>query len=307
MPDPQFETEQDVVDALTAEIEGGGQEATAPPQEAQREQASNVPPESDVAPEEQPQDELEDSLAGLNPADLPSEVRPYYDSMLADYRRKTQEVAEQRKQYEALEQYGGAETAVQALDWLASLQNPDNALQLHRELTAALTEQGIPLSEAQEEATRQVEQAKSEEEEDIFEGARDPRVDELQKQIEDLNQYREEEQDRNLQLMLAAEYDRQEAELMRNNPEYTDEDLEAVYNLSFATGGNLIQADEVYKGLQTHLLGRYIEQKKATSHGGTAVPGSGPAETPMRYERLDDPKLDKDVMEFIQQEMAAGE
>lgn len=302
---PEFESEKDVINALVESQNAPdtpSDEVGARAREVAAEQAEVTAPESDDAPEEQPE---EDSFTGLNPTELPPELRPYYDSMLADYRRKTQGVAEQRRQYEALDEFGGVETATQALEWISSLQNPENALELHRELTAALQEQGYTLEQAKEEASRQVEQAQEEEDEFSLEGTRDPRVDELTKKIEELDRYREEEQERNLEMMMAAQYERDEAELISANPEYKEEDIENVYKLAFATGGNLKQADELYKGIQSHLLGRYIEEKQRAPAG--SVRGSGPAETPVQYKTLDDPKLMKDVMDFVNQETAAGE
>lgn len=294
---PEFNadmTDQQVVDALLASQNEGSDESTPP---AAPEQAEAPTPESDQGSEEQPQ--AEDSFTGLNPADLPPDVRPYYDSMLADYRRKTQEVASERGQYEALEQYGGAETAVQAMEWLSSLQNPENALQLQKELTEALVEQGYDLGTAKQEATRQVTQAQEQEDEGFeFEAARDPRFDNLQKEVEELRQFRQEEQERNLQLALSAQYDRDESELIRDNPSWTDDDLEHVYNLSFSTGGNLKEAAGVYNAIQSHILGRYIEAKQPVPGAGP-LPPSGPATQAQKFTNLNDNELDRQVREFV--------
>jgi hypothetical protein len=298
---PEFETDQDVVNALMAEQRGEVSPGQDPPQPEPNEQVADDSPESEEVTEEQP---IEDSFTGFDPDSLPDDLKPIYRSLQGDYTRKTQELAERGRTYDTLEEYGGVETAAQAMEWLASLQNPENALQLHSELTQALQAQGYSVGEAEQEAARQVQAAREEEADEFdLEGAHDPRVDQLQQKIEELETYREEEQERNLQLALSAEYDRQEAELLRNNPDWNDEDLENVYSLSFSTGGNLLKAAEIYEGLQSHVLGRYLEQKKQVP--GNPVPASGPADTPTSYKRLDDPGLEKALNEFLAQHQAA--
>lgn len=259
-----------------------------------------------ATPEATAEDEgttAEDSFTRLDPASLPNEVRPYYDSMLADYRRKTQEVAEQRRGYEALEQYGGADVAVQALDWVASLQNPDNALALHRELTSALTAQGVSLGEAQAAAAQEVDRRAAAEDVDDYEAVRDPRFDDVSQELAEMKAWRAEQEHKQMSMAMAAEYDRQEAQLVRDNG-YNDEQLEAVYNLSFATGGNLLAADNLYKQIQSQILGGYIAQKQSVPDGIAGVQATGAAEQPIAVSDLNDPKLDQAVREFIAQNTA---
>lgn len=265
------------------------------------EQAPQSTPEAGEQPEGTTEAAAEDTFTRLDPNSLPDEVRPYYASMLADYRRKTQEVAETRRNYEAIEQYGGPEVAQQALEWVASLQNPDNALALHRELTSALTAQGIPLGEAQAAAGAEVERRAAAEVDDEFDTVRDPRVDTLMQELEEQKTWRAEQEHRQMSLAMASEYDRQEAEVIRNNPNYDDEDLEAVYNLSYATGGNLLKADQLYKGLQSKTLSGYISQKESVPDGIQGVPAGAAAQQPVAVTDLNDPKLERMVREFIAQ------
>lgn len=243
----------------------------------------------------------DDSFTGLDPASLPQEVRPYYDSMLADYRRKTQAVAEERRGYEALEEYGGVDVARQALDWVSSLQNPENALALHNELTDALVQQGYDVGTAQAVAAQHVDQAQRDEfeDEDYGASAKDPRVDELTERLARFEAFQAEQEQRQLSVAMAAEYDRQEAEIIRANPGYSDDDLEAIYNLSYATGGNLLKADQVYKGLESNILGRYLQNKSAVPDGLQGVPVHGHSEQPDKFTDLNDAKLDAAVRRFI--------
>jgi hypothetical protein len=294
--------ETEAVEALqAAAVEDGNDTSEGAKIAALREQGGE---QVDSATPEGGQDDEgttdEDTFSRLDPNSLPGEVRPYYDSMLADYRRKTQEVAEQRRNYEALEQYGGAEVAAQALEWVAGLQNPDNALALHRELTAALQAQGLSLGDAQEAAAGEVSRRAAEEDADEFEAVRDPRVDTLMQELEAQKAWRAEQEHKQMSVAMAAEYDRQEAQLVRENG-YDDEQLEAIYNLSFATGGNLLAADNLYKGIQSQVLSGYLEQKGNVPDAIAGVPATGSAQQPVAATDLNDPNLERAVREFIAQ------
>ena len=296
--------EREAVDALVAAAREEGidtsEDAKIAEARAGSEQVETATPEEGQEAEGTTEAAAEDTFARLDPNSLPQEVRPYYDSMLADYRRKTQELAAERRNYEALEQYGGAEVAAQALDWVASLQNPDNALALHRELTQALTAQGISLGEAQAAAADEVSRRAAAEDVDDFEAVRDPRVDELQGELEAMRQWRAEQEHKQMSVAMAAEYDRQEAALVRENG-YNDEQLEAIYNLSFATGGNLLAADRLYKDIQSQVLSGYLSQKESVPDSIAGVPATGSAQQPVTVTDLNDPALDRQVREFIAQ------
>lgn len=296
--------EREAVEALVAASREEGidtsEDAKIAEARAGNEQVETATPEAGQEAEGTTEAAAEDTFARLDPNSLPNEVRPYYDSMLADYRRKTQELAAERRNYEALEQYGGAEVAAQALDWVAGLQNPDNALALHRELTSALTAQGIPLGEAQAAAAGEVSRRAAEEDADDFEAVRDPRFDVLEAELREQKDWRAEQEHKQMSVAMAAEYDRQEAALVRDNG-YGDEQLEAIYNLSFATGGNLQAADRLYKDIQSQVLSGYLSQKESIPDGIAGVPATGSAQQPISVTDLNDPALDRQVREFIAQ------
>ncbi len=58
---------------------------------------ATTPTPTTSAPEASP----DVSLANIDPSKLPPELKSSYDSMLSDYRKKTAEIANQRKEYEA--------------------------------------------------------------------------------------------------------------------------------------------------------------------------------------------------------------
>lgn len=307
---PDYENDQAVADALTAAAQEDGFENSQ--SRALREAASEVTGEqaNATAPEGGPEAEgqsAEESFSRLDPNSLPDEMLPYYRSMQADYTRKTQELAEQRAQYAALEQYGGVETATQALQWVESLQNPDNALALHRDLTQALVERGYDVGTAQQIAGQQVQQAQAEEM-DGFEdtSVQDPRVDELQAKLDQFEQWAAQREQAEFENRLQAEMDRQEAELVRANPHYTDADLEAIYNLAHSTGFDLSAANQQYQAIQSHLLAGYIERKGTVAPGIAGVPATGSADQPQSFQGLNDPQLEKAVNRYLAEQAAAS-
>jgi hypothetical protein len=86
---------------------------------------------------------------------------------------------------------------------------------------------------------------------------------------------------------LESELEVQEQTIRTANPQFGDEDMEAVYSLAHATGGDLLAAAEQYHAIQQRLLGDYL-QAKQVPHGATPAPG-GPSSTPPReFHSLDE-------------------
>ena len=54
-----------------------------------------------TAPTTQPTEAQAEAFTNIDPSKLPPELKGSYDSMLSDYRKKTAEIAQQRKDYEA--------------------------------------------------------------------------------------------------------------------------------------------------------------------------------------------------------------
>lgn len=301
-------TDQEAVDALLEAQREDGLEGSTDRQArefaaATSEQVETPSPEDDVA--EGTTSEEEDSfLQHLDPSSLPEELQPYYRSMQGDYTRSKQGLAERDRQYEALEEYGGVETATQALDWLASLQEPENALALHRELTTVLQEQGLTPAEANVEAARQVEQIQDDYEDEIG-GVEPSELTELKSQMDELRSYMAEQEEAQFLSRVAADMDRQEAEIRNANPEFDDDDMESIFNLGYSTGANLNEAAELYKGIETHILSRWID-KKGTLPTPGELPAGGAADQAAEIPRdLYDPDLEKTVNRFIAESMAA--
>lgn len=310
-----YENEEQVLEALREAAQQDGfdsspegriaAEATRPTQPD--EQAATPAPEAERQSEEQPS---EDSFTHIDPASLPGDLQDIYKSMQGDYTRSKQRIAEYARRYEALEEYGGPEVAAEAVEWVASLQNPDNALTLHRELTQALTDRGYSLGEAQAAATQQVAEAQRAEQEDEFslDPEPDPRVDQLQRELGEMKAWRDQREKEEFNLRLAAHYDRQEAEILTGKQFQTEEEkdtyLEDVYNLSFAFGGDLTKADEYLQDQQSRFLASYLSSKTAVPSGST-IPTTGPADVPTGFTDLNDPQLERAVNRFLAEQSAA--
>lgn len=304
-------TETEAVDALMAAAQEDGYERSDV--KAQRAVSEDVAageqadtPSPEVSAEEGTTGESDSFLTHLKPDELPDEMIPYYKSMQGDFTRAKQEQAERARQFEALEQYGGVDVAVQGLDWISSLQDPDNAMALHRELTSALKEQGYSVAEAEAEASRQVGQAQAEELED-FDG--DENYNALKKELDAMKETLADREEREFQDRIAAQMDRQEAEIRNAHPDYEDDDIEALYALAYSTNANLEEAAGLYEGIESHILGRYIEKKgkPTTPDRGSGVLSSGADadQSPETPKDLFDKGLEERVNRYIAERAAA--
>jgi hypothetical protein len=218
----------------------------------------------------------------FNPDTLPAELQSGWKQLQADYTRKMQEVAEQRAQFEGLD----PQVAREAVELYQALQNPSYLQQFHRELSTALEAQGLSPAQANVEAARQIESsqptAPTQLSGDQLEALKaDP---ELAPLVEHLSSMRSEldefksaaaareaaEQQANWQLAIAGEIQRQEMAVLQSNPHYTDDDMEAIYELAAHYDGNLLQAQQRYEQVGQTLLARYLAQKESV--GGTPTP-----------------------------------
>src|SRR5690242_18392814 len=122
----------------------------------QAEFGEQAPPESSASPEgetqhaEEVQPEPEQSARAeetfdggkFNPDELPAELQDGWKQLQAAFTQKTQELAAQRAQLEAL---GDPEVLQQAVDLYGRISDPQNWAQLHGELTQAMQQMGMSL------------------------------------------------------------------------------------------------------------------------------------------------------------------
>lgn len=256
--------------------------------------------------------EKSDSFIDFDPNELPPELQERYKQMNTAWTQKTQALAEERKQYEALTEFGGAEAAIEAVKFAQALAtDPNYALQVHEQLTQALTEAGLTPSQASKEAARQIDEAATTTETDFedFEdgGATAKELVALKGQLEELNKWKKGQEDSQFEIRLANEMAQQENTILQQHPEYTDTDIEDIYALSYSVGGNLLQAAEVFTTLKQRVLDDYLSKKSSVSAGASGITSTvTSADVPTKFANLYDPDLEKLVNERLAQEIAAG-
>jgi hypothetical protein len=282
---PEYANEQAAAAALAAANVG----ATPPPAAAPEPAAAPAPPASEpVTPpapaEVTPPAESDQDAEGLKAmlATLPPEARAYLESrekaQQADYTKKTQALAEQRK---------ATEDDLAFLDRIRT--DPYAALEFHEELTAALTAAGMTPAQAAAVAAESVAAptppvdanldpddpvaaglAKLKSEWETFQAAQSAAAE--QAEID----------------ALAGTLQRQEMAIRQNNPTYKDTDIDRIYALAFAPQyeGSLEKAQEAYEATRQEFISAFIEQKQVAERQ-TEPPAGAPAQVPRHFETLD--------------------
>lgn len=235
----------------------------------------------------------------VNPDTLPAELQPLAKQLQAAFTRKTQELAAQRQQVESL---GSPDELRQAAELYRNLQDPGYLQEFHAELSRALEAQGLAPGQAREEAARQIEQSTAPTTSVSDALARlkdDPELSplaeafsELRSELDGLKTEREREREAqelaHAQMALAGEIQRQEMAIKQSNPHYTQEDLDAIYELSAFHDGSLVEAQQRYEQIVQARLERYLNGKQATSVASAPVAGGGTSEVPTQPVDLDE-------------------
>jgi hypothetical protein len=234
----------------------------------------DVVEESDISSEDN-QSEAE-SFTGFDPTVLPEDMQKVYKSMQADYTRKTQEISDLRRQYESFSEAGvDADSALQAVGFLEKLNNDSQfALEVAENIRQSL---GTP------DVSQPVVAETPETSNESYDGL----PPQLAKELEEMRAFRDEMLATQAQQETMAEIEAMENTIRTANPDYTDDDLEAVYSLAYAHNGDLLAAQQSYHQIQQRLLGSYL-QAKTVPHGATPAPSS-PSSVPGRaFGNLDD-------------------
>lgn len=217
-----------------------------------------------------------ESFTGFDPSLLPEDMQQVYKSMQADYTRKTQEIAELRRNYESFSENGvDPNEALEAVSLMQRLNNdPEFAMEVAQNIQSRLEELGF---------SGQGEDAAPVVDNNSYEGL----PPELQAELMQMRQFREEMMVQQQQQEILMELEAAEQTIKTANPDYTDADMEAIYSLAYSTDGDLLAAQEVYHGIQQRMLGSYL-QAKSVPHGATPAPNA-PSSTPHReFGSLDD-------------------
>lgn len=216
-----------------------------------------------------------ESFTGFDPTILPEDMQQVYKSMQADYTRKTQEIAELRRSYESFSEAGvDPDVALQAIGFLQQLDNdPQFALEVAESIRQNV---GTPdVAQRAEVATPDVN--------DSYDGL--PPT--LARELEEMRAFRQEMMEMQAHQETMAELEAMENTIRTTNPDYTDDDVEAIYSLAYATDGDLIAAQQQYHAIQQRMLSSYLKAK-TVPHGATPAPAA-PSSTPDRsFGSLDD-------------------
>lgn len=216
-----------------------------------------------------------ESFTGFDPNVLPEDMQAVYKSMQADYTRKTQEVAELRRQYESFSEAGvDPDAALSAVEFLQALNtDPSFALQVAQQI-----QQQVGTSDASQSAYETTPD---------IDNSYESLPPALAAELEQMRQFREEVLEMQAQQESMAELEAMENTIRTANPNYTDDDMEAIYSLAYATDGDLMAAQEQYHIIQQRLLGGYL-QSKQVPHGATPAPAAPSSVPSPGFKSLDD-------------------
>lgn len=271
MPDGLPDVPTEMLDSLGDAVEGV--EPSAPVAVEESNQAAVETPATPEGETQEAATEAPDSFTKLDPNALPEEVRPYYQSMLSDYTRKTQEAAPWRKLGEEL----GVESPDafrEAAELYAYLQDPNNLHNLYTQLGQVLGQQ--PASPQAPATAPTVPQGT----EDEFAALENPEVAQIKTQLEQLTSYLQEreaaQQQEALQWALLGEMNRQEALVKEQHPDWGEEEWNALWNLSVAYNGDLMSAANHVEAAQNAAVTRLLNGKAQAAD----TPGLTPVAPP---------------------------
>lgn len=230
-----------------------------------------------------------DSFTRLDPSSIPAELRPYYDSMQADYTRKTQAIAPFRQ----LSEQSGLDVAglSQAAELYSALQDPQALVEFHSELTTALEAQGLTRAEAQGVATQHIidTQGGQPVEQGEYVDPEEARIRAMEQRLAGFEQANaaaaEAQRMERLQMNLVAEMNRQEMIVKEAHPQWDQEDIDAVYEISAFYGGDLVQAANRFDDIISSRISKILNGKGAAAANPALAPvGVGAATSrPMSF------------------------
>lgn len=267
--------------------------------------AAALPPDpgttpTDATPEGQATQETAtapaDSFSKLDPNALPPELRPYYESMQGDYTRKTQEAAPFRSI--ATDTGLGPDELRQAAELYAALQDPQQLVQFHGELSAALQANGLTPAEASAAATQHIaetQQRPLDTQQGWSDDPEEQRLQALEQRLAGFEQSQRAQQEQvqreQMQMALVSEMNRQEGVVRESHPDWNQSDIDAVYELSAFYGGSLIDASSRYDEVVSDRVARILNGKGAVASNPANAPLAPPVPgvtRPQTFDSLED-------------------
>lgn len=212
---------------------------------------------------------------------LTPEAKSYIDQrereMQADYTRKTQEVAEQRREAE------------QAMEFINALNSdPNFAYQVKETLTQALQQQGYSPQEAHAMATQSTFP-----DEDTF-------VDPYVQKIEELENWKNQQEQRFAVQDATNRIESGIAAIRQANPNYGDDDVKDILTMAFAFNGDVVAAADAYKNVTQRVTESYLAQKESVPASLNQPSSAGHAEIPPEgFTSLNDPRLEAAAKQML--------
>src|SRR5581483_7701619 len=111
--------------------------------------------EGSTTPSNQEAEKPSGLFHGVDPNTLTPELRQMFDGMQKSYTQRMQELADERKRFES---FGDPEQVQQAVEFVQSLNDPQNLVQLHSELSDYLQTAGYTKAQADAAAASAIEE-----------------------------------------------------------------------------------------------------------------------------------------------------
>lgn len=214
----------------------------------------------------------------VDPESLTPEMRTIFDGMQKSYTTKSQELADIRKQYDTL---GPVDQVKSAVEFAQSLQDPNNLVQLHTELSDYLQTMGYSKADSDAAAGSALTEQPADGSFNDFESDLTPAADpKIEQQLHELQSFKEQYEQEKLQADIEAALSRQESVIRNTNPTYTDDDIQTVYQLSYAFGGDLMAAQKSYETERQRILANYAAVKSSVTEGVTSPSAGAHAQAP---------------------------
>lgn len=186
----------------------------------------------------------------------------------SDYTRKTQELADQRKQFE---QFGDVETVTQAMEFVQNLQDPDFLRQLNADITAHLGGTNPPDGQPQASTP-----------ESMTSPGLDPAI---QSRLDRFDEYLAMEehktQQAELQNQLQTKLQTAEDAIKADNPTYTQDDIDKIYSLVPAHNYDLFAAREQYEEMRNYFTTALVGNKGTFPNAANSVRSDTLVTTPV--------------------------
>ena len=302
------EAEQAFIDSLPTGDEGEDASEAPQPVEAAPDEEGTTEEPAEVEP-------LEDDPLALPDSFTPADVRGMLESISdpeakaaataavrnfqADYTRSKQGLAEQAKAFSGLEDIEKAKAAVEFYDGIQN--DPDFALEVHGYLTKVFEDAGMTPQEAAATATQEMttpaEATQVPDYDDDPDAALKAQLDQLNKRVESWEGQEQERQRQQQEDQLAADLLRQEMAITQANPTLTDTDLNYIYDLAAARGGNLLEAHQQFEAMRQGFISQYMDSKQ--TNVPPAEPAPAGASTPPEPPRLEDGSINMEALHRI--------